>query len=245
MTLLQMVQDILYDMDSFEVDSIADVVEARQVASIIQSTYYNIITRANLPEHQKIFSLTASGDDDLPILMYRPDSVAKIDWIQYNTSEDTELDYNYVTIVPLEQFISLTKFNTEDDDVNTCTIDGQTYLFKTADAPKYCTILKNYYILFDAYNSAVDTTLQASKTKCFGLTIPDFDLTDSFIPDLDDTQFPLLLNEAKSTAFLRMKQMVDNSSVRESKRQWNTLSGGKNVNKGSTDFDLLPTFGRK
>ena len=38
-TLLEMVQEILSDMDSDEVDSIEDTVEAEQVATIVRSTY--------------------------------------------------------------------------------------------------------------------------------------------------------------------------------------------------------------
>ncbi len=52
----------------------------------------------------------------------------------------------------------------------------------------------------------MDTTLQTSKTLCYGQIIPTFTLEDSFIPDLDDTQFPLLLNEAKAIAFVELKQ---------------------------------------
>lgn len=240
-----MVQNILDAMDSFEVNSISDTVESRQVASVIQSTYYNILTRANLPEHQQLFSLTASGDGNLPILMYRPDNVSRIDWVQYDTSEDGSGDFNYVTVVPLEQFLELTKFNPDDSDVESCTINGQTFLFKNDQAPKYCTVLKNYYVIFDAYDDDIDSTLQANKSKCFGLTIPDFELTDDFIPDLDDIQFPLLLNEAKSTAFLEMKQQINNSAVQQSRRQWNVLGNSKYVNRGLSDFEALPNFGRK
>ncbi len=39
-TLLDMVQEILSDMDSDEVESIDDTVEAEQVVSILKSTYY-------------------------------------------------------------------------------------------------------------------------------------------------------------------------------------------------------------
>jgi hypothetical protein len=43
MTLLEMTQDILSDMDSDEVNSINDSVESLQVAQIIKTTYFNIV----------------------------------------------------------------------------------------------------------------------------------------------------------------------------------------------------------
>ena len=43
LTLLEMTQDIMSDMDSDEINSINDSVEALQVAQIIKTTYYNII----------------------------------------------------------------------------------------------------------------------------------------------------------------------------------------------------------
>ena len=47
MNLLAMTQDILSDMDSDDVNSINDSVEALQVAQIIKTTYYNIIDGKN------------------------------------------------------------------------------------------------------------------------------------------------------------------------------------------------------
>ena len=40
-TLLEMVQSILSDMDSEDVNAVSDTLEAQQVASVIEDTYYN------------------------------------------------------------------------------------------------------------------------------------------------------------------------------------------------------------
>ena len=42
-TLLQLVQSILSDMDSEEVNGISDTIEAKQIASVIEDTYYNLL----------------------------------------------------------------------------------------------------------------------------------------------------------------------------------------------------------
>ena len=44
MTLLEITQDIMSDMDSDNVNSINDSVEALQVAQVVKTTYYNIIS---------------------------------------------------------------------------------------------------------------------------------------------------------------------------------------------------------
>ena len=58
-TLLQMVQSILSDMDSEAVNSISDTVEAEQVASVIQETFFNIVAARYIPEHRPLIKLTS------------------------------------------------------------------------------------------------------------------------------------------------------------------------------------------
>lgn len=246
-SLLEMSQNILTALGSDEVNSISDTVESRQVAEIIRSTYFNILTRANLPEHQKPFSLTASGDDTEPVLMIRPDTVRRVDWIKYNKAEDgSDPDlFQYVTILPFQQFMDMIhQFNTDDSNVETFTLDNHSFYYKTDKHPDFCTVVKDLYFVFDSYDDSVDNTLQESKTLCEGQVIPVFSLSDSFIPDLDDQQFPLLLNEAKSTAFMEIKQIANDQAVRDSRRQWVSLQKTKSLDRKS-DFNSLPNFGRR
>ncbi len=51
-TLLEMTQSILSDMDSEAVNSISDTVEAQQIASVVEDTYYNIVAARKIPEHK-------------------------------------------------------------------------------------------------------------------------------------------------------------------------------------------------
>ena len=56
-TLLQMTQSILSDMDSEAVNSISDTVEAQQIASVIEDTFYNISSARDIPEHHQLLNL--------------------------------------------------------------------------------------------------------------------------------------------------------------------------------------------
>jgi hypothetical protein len=61
----------------------------------------------------------------------------------------------------------------------------------------------------DSYDSAVESTLQESKTRAYGTVYPNFLIQDNFEPDLDDTMLPYLLAEAKSTCFSLFKSGAD------------------------------------
>ena len=248
MTLLELTQNILSSMDSDEVNSYSDTTESRQVAEIIRTAYYNIIARAQLPEHQDLFSLDASGDTALPVLMYKPENVRKIEWIKYDKSDSgvaSEPEYDYVTFLPLAQFLNIVhKLDPDETNVDSLTLNDHIYYYRNDIAPTYYTVIGDYNILFDAYNEDVDDTLQETKTICFGQIQPTFTLDDDFTPDLDAAQFPLLLNEAKSLAFLELKQMTNEKAEQESRRQWRTTQHTKKLQKTSP-FDELPHFGRK
>lgn len=234
-------------MDSDEVESILDTAESQQVAEIIRTAYFNITARADLPEHKGLFKLTASSDTDLPVVMYKPEDVNRIEWIKYNKADNVDPDsFEYVTILPVQQFMDhIHRFNTDETNTASFTLDAVTFYYRTDKQPDYCTIIDDDTLVFDSLDIAQDTSgfLDSDKTLSFGLTAPDFEIADSFIPDLDDLQFPLLLNEAKALAFLELKQINNDAALRESSRHWRNLQRTKDLHK-SSDFDQLPNFGR-
>jgi hypothetical protein len=272
MTLLDMTQNILSALDSDEVNSISDTTESVQVAGIIKTSFFNITSRSSLPVQTELFQLDSSLDLTQPVLMYRPDHVAKMQWIKYydtsvsdnddNGGHDINLDiiettgttsatpqYKYVTIIPIQQFLDrVNTFNVLDSNTFSWSFQSDNgnynFFYKNNKQPQYCTVLQNYYIIFDGYDATQDSTLQTSKTMCYGEISPEWSMTDTFIPDLDDQQFPLLLNEAKSLAFLELKQMSHPKADQEVKRQWSTLQKDKSLTDKPTYFNALPNFGR-
>lgn len=252
MTLLEMTQSILSSMSSDEVNSVSDTTESLQVAEIIKQTYFNILSRSKLPMQQEMFQLNDSLDAAQPVLMYRPDHVAKLDWIKYfDASEGTiPPEYKYVTVLPVTQFIDMVNgFNTDESNVDTfsLSVNGSNFTFNYKDdrQPQFCTAIENYYLIFDSFDNLIDSTLQASKTMCWGEVLPTWVNVDSFIPDLDDQQFPLLLNEAKALAFYELKQQPHAKAEQEAKRQWGTLQKDKSLTDKPSYFDQLPNFGRR
>jgi hypothetical protein len=249
-TNLQYVQNILSSMSSDEVNSISDSTESMQVAEILKTTYFNIIARAGLPEHKKLFQLDAGLNNLQPVLMFIPEGIKSIEWLKYYNLDSQSLMYQYVTILPIQQFMDyVAGYNTIDTTVDTMTlkIDGETFLFnyKNDNQPRFCTVIKDFYVVFDSYNLLVETTLQSSNTQAFGETQAVWKMEDDFIPDLDVEQIPLLLNEAKSLAFFELKRSPHQKAEQEAKRQWSSLQKDKSIDNKPSYFDQLPDYGRR
>lgn len=352
LTLLQMVQNILSRLSSDEVNSIGDTTESMQVATIVQTTFFNMVSRAGLPDQMQLFQLTSSDDPSRPVLMYKPANVDKIEWLKYkdtNPNDSQQVDqfgsfshnlnldvvgnnftagsttsntvglgiktftiasgltihsggsvsavnglnqmigtivsysgttliinvtqttgsgtysvwtitgpspgvsspvYKYVTLLPVQQFIDMTNnFNLNDSNVQSFQfVEGPsnfTFYYKNNIQPNYATVIENFYFIFDSFDNTQDSTLQSSKTMCSGQTIPVFTMTDNFIPDLDDYQFPLLLSEATSLAFFELKQTLHQKAEQENKRQWSQVQKNKSIDGKPSHFDQLPDFGRR
>ncbi len=172
-------------------------------------------------------------------------------WNIINRSQDASVGYSDIQVMSIEDFLShVNQFSPSTDNrVGSYTFAQGGYNFTlnyyNDRQPSYCTVLSNYYVLFDGYDNLYDSTLQSSKTLVYGQKTPSFTLSDSFVPELSDMEFPLLLNEAKATAFYELKQQPHPQAEREIKRQWGSIQKNKAIAVQPTAFEKLPYFGRK
>jgi hypothetical protein len=201
-TLLQMTQGILSDMDSEAVNSLSDSEEAMQIASVIQDTYFNIVSARAIPEHDQLVKLEALSDDELPTYLRYPAQLKEIRLFEYNGREVYWKDpVKFLNDMPNEE---------NDGVIEVIDPLSTTKLYMRNDKnPRYYTSFDDEYIVCDSYNAEEDDTLQASKTRCWGTVRPTFSLTDTFIPDLDEVLFPYLLAESKSVCFSLFKSGSD------------------------------------
>lgn len=226
-TNLDLVQLILSSMDSDEVNSVGDTIESQSVLRIIKTTYFDLASRANLPRHYGLFQLTPSGTPLRPVTMTLPSNIEAMEWVKYNwaTTAHPELTMRDVKPLPLQAFLNqVLSLNTNEPDVQSYVenINGSafTLLCKKTCAPHYYTTADDGTILFDSYNNTVDSTLQAVKTMCWGQRVFPWSDTNAFVPDLDDKQHQLLLNEAKALAFAELKQVQHPKAEKNARRQW-------------------------
>jgi len=248
-----MTQAILSSMDADEVDTINDTLEAAQVAKVIRTAYYDLFSNTDIPEHKGPFTLTATNSLT-PTVLTRPETVSQMEWFKYNkrTSTDTVDVWGDVLWMDPEDFLDYvrgfdqTATTTEDFTLSINSFDTTIYV-ENDRAPKYWTSFDDSSIVCDAYDSAVETYLAAAKTSCYGKHSQIFTLSDSFTPVLDEQQFSLLLNEAKSLAFLEVKQ------VQHPKAEKKVREGKIHITKKKHDLpnnnkvwqNSLPNYGRR
>tara|TARA_R110002126_G_scaffold161961_2_gene309842 strand:+ start:54 stop:830 length:777 start_codon:yes stop_codon:yes gene_type:complete len=245
LTLLEMVQDIMSDMDSDDVNSINDSVEGLQVAQIIKTTYYNIIDGKDYAFLYELFQMNTGGTIARPSHMALPDDVIDLKWIKYNCKQtDPARDlFQLVEYKAPEDFMYIVdgRDSTSSDVVKVIDSTGISINVLKNKAPQYFTSFDDVTLVFDSYLATIESTLQNSKTQCWGKRSIAFTLEDTFIPDLPIQMFTYLLNEAKSAAFLTLKQMANQKAEQISTTQRRRMSQDAwKIEKGIT----YPNYGR-
>lgn len=228
MTLLEMTQDILSDMDSDEVNSINDSVESLQVAQIIKSTYYNIIDGRDYDFLHELFQVNANADSDRPTHTKLPETIIDLDYIKYNVRKKDDTKDNYVKIkycMPEDFMDILDRRDSSKSNVTVVTDSTGISLNIINDkGPEYFTSFDDEHIVFDSYDKDVDTTIRKSKTQCRGKKSVTFTLSDTFTPDLPVQMFTYLLAESKSVAFVTLKQVANAKAEQVSVSQKRRMS---------------------
>ena len=218
--LLEIVQNILSDMDSQEVNSISDSIEAMQVAQIVETTFYNIIASRDVPEHESFIKLTALSDTDFPTHFKYPTNVKQIKNLSYDVSSDGTYAYSDIKwLEPLDFINRSDRRSLSSATVVNDKVAGTKIRVYNDRMPSYYTSFDDEHIVMDAYDSDVDTTLQESKTRAYGTTYPVFSQDDTYVPEVDGTMHPYLLAEAKSTCMSLLKGGSDMKVEQSARRQ--------------------------
>lgn len=211
-------------MSSFsleEVNSIEDVPEALQIATVVKETYYDITGHKDWEFLNKTFSLDASGASTKPVLMSIPFRVADIDFIKYLDEKDNK--YKPITYLNPEDFINLVTERQLSSNIQEVSgvVAQVSAKFKVYNdrQPTYFTSFDEKNIVFDAFNSTYDTTLQANKTLCKGTVIPTFLLEDSYEIEMpEEMVWSYLLPEVKSVASINLLQTANQKEEQRSRR---------------------------
>lgn len=234
-TLLELVQNILSSMDSDEVNSISDTVEALQVAEIVRETYEDIIENLSIPEKRSLIRLESVSDVDRPNYLRIPNGVKTVTWIRYNT--------NLVDYVTPEDFIAWVFKN--PGNVTVTDTSDITYTIDNAHDPRFWTSFTDDYLVFSSFNQAVESTLQEVNSMAYAELSSTFSLDDNFIPAIDDNLFPLLLQEAKAIAFIDLKQVSNSGEERRARRSLVRAQNGLNRASTGNPKDRLPNYSRR
>jgi len=228
-TLLTLVQNILSSMDADEVNSISDTVEALQVAAVVGTVYEEMIDNSNWPHLHKLSTLESVSDVTKPTHMKMAVGLKELTRINYNIRKDTDNRDKFTTLQNKspEEFLNICNSrNSSQDNVTTVIdFDGAPIYVFTDTPPTIWTTFDDDHIVFDSFDSDVESTLQESKTQILGWFDPSaFTLDDNYIPDLPSEAFTKLLAESKSTATFELNQETNDKAEQLSRRSSAWLS---------------------
>lgn len=257
MSLLELVQDILNDMDSDEVNSIDDTIESAQVAQILRATYQAMMSNRNWPHQKRLLTLVPSGDDTLPTHVTMQEEIKEMVGVKYNCAKfgETRRYYQPVYWAEPDDFLRISNARNSDDvNIDIIVSDGIELLIRTDQPPRYYTSFNDNTLIFDSYDKEVDDTIQASKIQATAYVMLEWVHADDAIPDLPAEAFTALLEEAKSRAFVKLKQQTDPTAATEARRQqawlsrkaWRAAGGVKypSYGRGKVKDCRDPTFER-
>ena len=247
-TLLDLTQGILSEMDSDEVNHISDTIEATSVANLIRQVYYDIVDEQDLPSNRQLVALEGLGDVTKPNIMKIPDNVGQIDFIKYDnrTSIGGDVAYQKIVYKSVEDFINLSdgRSSSDTDISQVVNIDSNTKIIigKVA-GPNFWTSFDDEYIVFDSYDSTVESTLQSSKSLCYASVRPTFTVADDFDPDLPENLFNMLYTMSLARAFANQRQTLNPKAERQENRV--RIRGQRNKWREARMINTGPDYGRR
>ena len=211
-------------MSSFsleEVNSIEDVPESLQIATVVKETYYDIISHKDWEFLNKTFSLEASGSSSKPVLMSIPYRVSNIEFLKYlDEKEDKYVSVNYMHP---EDFVNLVTERKTAENVQEVTglvsqVSAKFKVYKDRQ-PSYFTSFNEKDVIFDAYNNMYDNTLQSSKSLCKGAVLPTFLIEDDYEIEMpEEMVWSYLLPEVKSVSSINLLQTANQKEEQRSRR---------------------------
>lgn len=226
-TLLQYVQKALSAIESDEVNSITDTVEADLVSQIAQDVYYDIIDRRTWPFLRRTLTLEAGNDLTRPTILQIGETVTRIDDFRYNTTgglnpTNNVNTYTSITYLEPKSFLDrVLKYDNQASNVmDSSTFTGEKIYVYTDQPPNVWTSFDDKYIVCDAYNSSLEQTLQETNSYAYGVVYPDWTMDNDFVPDLPVHMISLYLNELKANAFIQIKQAPNPKVEQATRRAW-------------------------
>lgn len=249
MTLLELVQTLLSDIDSDDVNSIEDTGEAMQIARIVRSTFQDICTEYYLESNKELTQLESLVDANHPTHLRIPDGVYSIESFEYNVSDSNGDPPRWKRLLFLEPMDFLNRVTHNDDgSTNIQIVDefGGAQIQVRKDVQPTCyTSFDNQYVVLDAWKQDVVSTVVGSRTRVVVSKKPSLELEDDEVIDLPEHLESLLTAESRVLAFEMFKDGAPAQVQRIALRQRVRAQRIKHSIKERRPSDQLPDYGRR
>lgn len=234
-TLIELINDILRATKSHGVSDWQDTDESRSAAYIVRRQLNALVKL--YPESvkkNKIRELSSLSNEDTPTSFTKSPEIEEIYWIKYKTNGK----YKAVTYVTPEDFINRADMaDTTQSYIQTVAINSVDVPIFNDRPPNYWTTFDNSVIVMDAFDSDVDSTLQASKSQAYVREKYTFTFSNTFEIPLDETLVSVLLEEAISSAYVEFKGSVNPKAEQQARR-------GRILEKTNQDVATWTAYGR-
>ncbi len=199
------------------------------MVQIAKRTYFNMINERILPHTASFFNLTALVNPAKPTHVRIEDDVIRVESIKYDCrKEETDpVDPRQLQYLVPEEFADMCMGRSPSASNVTTVLDTIPLFIVNDAAPVYWTSFDDKTIIFDSYNSDIESTIQSSKCYAYGEKEPVWTATDDFVPNIPAKMFPYFISEAKSMSFMTIKEAPHQKVEQHAQRQRAWLSGEK------------------
>jgi len=208
MTLLEVVQSVLSSLDSTPVNTIGEP-EGSQVALVAKEVFAELATTAEWAKDKLTTQLESVIDVNRPNYLKIPENIVDIQEFWYDVTDVTDTDkvVDELTYCKPNDFLSLVlKRNSSDAEITSVEdFNGWNMYIYNERKPQYWTSFDDVYVLTDAYNSDVETTLHREKTIVNATRAVNFLLADNYIPEMPAQEFPMYLARVKEKCWAYYK----------------------------------------
>ncbi len=243
-TILKLVQDLGAGINSDEIDTLDETIEATDIATLLSQTLQEVLDRKTwefMKGKVRQLDARAGGSTELNTLTI-PTDVTRITCLKYRDNNDKFRELTYMQAC---EFIELVQSRdaTESNITAIDNADGVALNVDTTVAPQYWTSFDEETITFDAYDSTSGTGNLIADSVIIADVMPVTDFTDPVaVLNIPERMETLVFNEALVTCNYRLRQIRDPRADRIARRQGISLR--ENEHKTKKDKKVI-RYGRR
>lgn len=220
-TLLYTVQRVLEKLNLDPVNSINDTEDALLISREAESTFYDMMTRGEWEEKADLIEVNSVSDLNNPTALELGAEVRNIKSLRYDVTtvdDDNKLLRKIQWLEPEEFLEKSYRLNTSETNVTEVQYNDIPLLIRNDEMPNYYTSFDNKTLILNSYDAVTEDTLIGTKSVCYGVTIPNWVESNTFVIPVQDNLYPLYLSMLASACSIYMNTQVNQEDERRQAR---------------------------